>query len=46
MEQGSMRRRDLLKATTAAAAAAMQKNVTGYRYWSDRELDYRQSAKT
>ena len=25
---------------------AMQKNVTGYRYWFHRQLDYRQLAKT
>ena len=24
---------------------AMQKNVTGYRYWLHRQLDYRQLAK-
>ena len=24
---------------------AMQKNVTGYRYWFHRQLDYRQLAK-
>jgi peptide/nickel transport system substrate-binding protein len=25
---------------------AMQKNITGYRYWFHRQLDYRQLAKT
>jgi peptide/nickel transport system substrate-binding protein len=25
---------------------AMQKNVTGYRYWFHRQLDYRQLAKS
>jgi len=25
---------------------AMQKNVTGYRYWFHRQLDYRQLVKT
>ena len=25
---------------------AMRKNVTGYRYWFHRQLDYRQLAKT
>ena len=25
---------------------AMQKNITGYRYWFHRQLDYRQLVKT
>ena len=47
----AMKRRDLLKIPRILLfdpflGVAMQKHVTGYRYWFHRQLDYRQLVKT